>query len=77
MDGWEEILNNSIAETKIFNSTNFNDYEIQTKLKGFMLHKKTGNNVKKKNISYVPQIIIVFVQHLMNFINERLDSSER
>ncbi|KAL4132390.1 hypothetical protein QTP88_009544 [Uroleucon formosanum] len=48
MGGWEETLSKSVIETKTFNSTNSNDYEINIQLQGFTLHEKTDNNMRKK-----------------------------
>lgn len=50
MDVWEETLNNSVVETKSLNNNNFNDYEINTQFKDFILHEKTGNNMRRKKI---------------------------
>ncbi|KAL4091765.1 hypothetical protein QTP88_026407 [Uroleucon formosanum] len=63
------------------NSTNSNDYEINIQLKGFTLHEKTDNNMKKKNHLYITDhrsfcaIRNDSLEHLINYVNERLDSN--
>lgn len=86
MGGWEETLSNSVIETKIFNSTNSNDSnsnENKIQLKGFTLHEKTDNNMRRKQHHlYITDhrsfcaIRNDSLEHLINYINERLDSSE-
>lgn len=83
MGGWEETLSKSVIETKTFNSTNSNDYQINIQLKGFTLHEKTDNNLRRKQHHlYITDhrsfcaIRNDSLEHLINYINERLDSSE-
>lgn len=81
--GWEETLNNSVIVTKTFSSTNCNDYEKKIQLKGFTLHEKTDNEIRRKQHHlYITDhrsfcaIRNDSLKHLINYINERLDSSE-
>jgi len=61
MGSWEET-SKSVIETKAFNSTNSNDYQINIQLKGFGLHEKTDNNMSRKQYHLYSQIIVVFVK---------------
>jgi len=81
--GWEETLSISVVETKTFNSTYLNDYEINIQLKGFTLHEKIGNDMRRKQHHlYITDhrsfcaIRNDSLEHLINYTNERLDSSE-
>lgn len=83
MGGWEQTLNNSVIETKTFNSTDIEDYEISIHLKGFTLHEKTINNMRRKlHHLYITDhrsfcaIRHDSLEHVINYIDERLNSNE-